>query len=169
MKLVTSYHPLLREYITPFDFENPSTDPLKLEKDMLEFMFLTNGVGLAANQIGCSARMFVMGHRDSKELGQAFFNPIVISASDAVNDMEEGCLSFPNVYVKIKRPQTIKAQWHDSRGQVQLGEFTGYDCKCFLHELDHLNGITFQDRISPLKWAMAVKQSNKGISHVRTK
>ena len=78
-----------------------------------------------------------------------------------VVDMEEGCLSFPGIYVNIKRPTKIKARWQNSRGEFEEGEFDGYNCKCFLHEYDHLEGITFQDRVSTLKWALAVKKTKK--------
>jgi peptide deformylase len=151
--------PILREKMPEFDFSNPSEDPTQLEQDMIGIMFANHGLGLSANQIGKRVRMFVMGHRDHPESAQAFFNPLVIANTDAVMDLEEGCLSFPGVYVNIKRPKAIKARWQNSSGEWQESEFSGYDCKCFLHELDHLEGLVFQDRVSTLKWAMAVKKS----------
>jgi peptide deformylase len=162
---------ILREKIPEFDFTDPFIDPKQFEKDMLETMYAHNGVGLAANQVGYPVRMFVMGHRDSPELGQAFFNPIVISNTTDINDTEEGCLSFPNIYVNIKRPTAIIAGWQNSSGEYQEKKISGYDCKCFLHELDHLEGIVFRDRVSPLRWAMAVKKSKstKRTFNVRTK
>ena len=159
MNIIKFPNDILREQLEPFDFDHPSIDPKQLEKDMLNAMYAFNGVGLAANQVGLRTRMFVMGHKDSPELGQAFFNPEVIANTEVFNDTEEGCLSFPNVYVKIKRPSAIKARWQNSSGEWQEKEIDGYDCKCFLHDLDHLQGIVFQDRVSPLKWAMAVKKS----------
>ena len=150
---------LLREQLPEFDFSNPSVDPVQLEKDMIETMLAHDGIGLAANQVGIAARMFVMGHRDYPEAAQAFFNPEIIANTEEIADMEEGCLSFPKIYVNIKRPKAIKARWQNSRGEFEEGEFDGYNCKCFLHEYDHLEGITFQDRVSSLKWAMAVKKT----------
>ena len=152
---------ILAERMPEFDFNNPSEDPVQLEKDMLECMYSNNGVGLSANQVGKRIRMFVMGSNSDKTSGMAFFNPEVVANTDTIQDLDEGCLSFPGVYVKIKRPTAIKARWQNAKGEVQEGEFTGYACKCFLHELDHLEGITFKDRISELKWALAVKQSKK--------
>jgi peptide deformylase len=145
-----------------FDFDNPLMDPKVLEKEMLEFMYARDGIGLAANQVGIKARVFVMGHKDNPESGMAFFNPIVVANTEKIEDMEEGCLSFPGVYVKIKRPSAIKARWQNSSGEWEEGEFDGYNCKCFLHEFDHLEGITYQDRVSTLKWALAAKKANKG-------
>jgi peptide deformylase len=161
---------ILRNRIPEFDFENPTHNPAELEKQLVNAMLANDGIGLAADQVGINARVFVIGHRDNPEAAQAFFNPIVAATVDSVEDLEEGCLSFPGVYVKIKRPTKILARWQNSKGEWQESEFDGYNCKCFLHELDHLEGIVFQDRVSPLKWALAVKKSKKGNnSNVRTR
>lgn len=153
--------PTLRERIPDFDFDNPIVDPVELEQSMIETMLAHDGIGLAANQVGINARMFVMGHRDNPDAAQAFYNPVVVANVDEFEDLEEGCLSFPGIYVKIKRPKKIKARWQNSLGEWQESEFDGYNCKCFLHELDHLEGIVFQDRVSVLKWALAVKKTKK--------
>ena len=161
MNIIKFPNPILREKLAEFDFANPSTDPIQLEKDMLDTMYRYDGIGLAANQVGVQARVFVMGHRDNPDAGMAFFNPEVVANTDSIEDMEEGCLSFPGIYVNIKRPTAIKARWQNSKGEVVEGEFSGYECKCFLHELDHLEGVVFQDRVSPIKWAMGVKKSKR--------
>jgi peptide deformylase len=162
LQIVKFPNPILRKRIPEFIFEDSAIDPVKLEKDMIEVMFAHDGIGLAANRVGVSARMFVMGHKDNPELAQAFYNPIVIANTDTIEDLEEGCLSFPGMYVNIKRPSKIRARWQNSRGEWQEDEFDGYNCKCFLHELDHLEGIVFQDRVSTLKWALAAKKLKKG-------
>jgi peptide deformylase len=161
MNIIKFPNQILRERISEFDFNNPSVDPVQLEKDMIKTMLAHDGIGLAANQVGIPARMFVIGHRDYPESAQAFFNPIVVATVDVVEDMEEGCLSFPGIYVNIKRPKKILARWQNSQGEWQESEFDGYNCKCFLHELDHLEGIVFQDRVSTLKWALAIKKTKK--------
>lgn len=161
MNIVKFPDTILRERIPEFDFSNPSHDPQQLEKDMLEMMYQHGGIGLAANQVGERVRMFVMGHKDRPDDGMAFFNPVVVANTKDVQDLEEGCLSFPGIFVKIKRPTAIKARWQNSKGETMEGEFTGYECKCFLHELDHLEGIVFQDRVSTLKWALSVKKSKR--------
>lgn len=149
---------MLREKAEEFDFENCILDPVKLEQELIETMLANDGIGLAATQVGLPLRVFVMGHKGTPELAQAFFNPLVVATTDTIEDLEEGCLSFPGIYVNIKRPTAIKARWQTSTGEWQESEFDGYNCKCFLHELDHLEGIVFKDRISPLKWAVAVKK-----------
>jgi len=161
MNIVKFPDPILRERMPEFDFENPTHDPVQLEKDMLETMLRFDGIGLAANQVGERARVFVMGHRDNPEGGMAFFNPEVVANTEEVADLEEGCLSFSGIFVNIKRPKAIKARWQNSKGEVMEAEFSGYECKCFLHELDHLEGIVFQDRVSTMKWALAAKKSKK--------
>lgn len=167
MKIVKFPDPILRERMPYFDFSQPPIDPEQLEKNLIKLMFEQGGIGLAANQAGIKARVFVMGHPDNPELARAFFNPEIISSTDSFNDMEEGCLSFPGMFIKVKRPEKIKAQWQNSKGELQEGIFEGYDCKCFLHEFDHLEGIVFQDRISSLKWKLALKRKEK--ANARTK
>jgi len=162
MKILKFPHDILRESIPLFDFNNTDIDPIELEKNMIATMFANGGIGLAANQVGVRARMFVMGSKEMPESAQAFFNPEVVANVTDMEDLEEGCLSFPGIFVKIKRPKKILARWQNSKGQVQESEFEGYDCKCFLHELDHLEGIVFKDRVTPLKWALAVKKTKKG-------
>ena len=154
-------NPSLRIKTPDWDFDNPPADPVKLEQDLIQSMLDRDGIGLAATQVGLPFRVFVIGWRGDPKAAQAFFNPIVVATVDELEDLEEGCLSFPGIYVNVKRPKKILARWQNSKGEWQESEFEGYNCKCFLHELDHLEGIVFQDRVSPLKWAMAVKKSKK--------
>jgi peptide deformylase len=161
MKIVTFPNPILREKMPEFDFENPLIDPVALEHDMLATMFASGAIGLAANQVGIRTRVFTMGDKSNFLAAKAYFNPEVIANTDEIHDLEEGCLSFPGVYVNIKRPKAIKARWQNSKGEVEEGELHGYDCKCFLHELDHLEGVVFQDRVSSLKWALGIKKSKR--------
>ncbi len=158
LNIIKFPNPILRQRMPEFNFADPIVNPVELEKDMIEIMLQNDGIGLAANQAGIAARVFVMGHQSNPAAAQAFFNPVIIGNTEEIADLEEGCLSFPGIYVNIKRPTKIKARWQNSKGEFEEGEFDGYNCKCFLHEYDHLEGITFQDRVSALKWAMAVKK-----------
>lgn len=161
LKIIKYPNNILRERMPEFDFSNPSENPVQLEKELIETMFANNGIGLSANQVGKKVRMFVMGHKDEPEKATAFFNPEILANTTDTAELEEGCLSFPNVIVKVRRPKAIKARWQDSSGNWQESEFYDYDCKCFLHEFDHLEGIVYQDRVSSLKWALAYKKSKK--------
>jgi peptide deformylase len=161
LTIVKHPNPILEERMPEFDFDNPLTDPVQLEKDMIEIMLERGGIGLAANQVGIKTRMFVMGHPKYRDHAQAFFNPVIAGITEDTLEEEEGCLSFPNIYVKIKRPRGVLVRFQNSKGETQEAEFFGTECRCFLHEFDHLEGITYKDRLSTLKWALAVKKSTK--------
>ena len=155
------YHPndFLNKEVATVDLENPGFDPKELKKEMVDFMLLNNGIGLSANQIGLDAKVFVMG--DKVENSTLCINPTVLQyTSDTQNDYE-GCLSFPNIYMRVKRPKEILAEFYDENLEKQTVKITDYSAKCYLHELDHLLGITFKDRVSKLKWDMAVKKARK--------
>ena len=79
---------------------------------------------------------------------------------ETVDDVE-GCLSFPNIFVNITRPKEILAEWYDENLEKKTVKIEGYSAKCFLHEWDHLQGVTFKDRVSKLKWNMAEKKARK--------
>jgi peptide deformylase len=159
LKLVKFPDSILARAMPDFDFSNPVMDPKELERSMIDFMCEQRGIGLAANQVGIETRVFVMGNPNNPEIGKAFFNPIIEEVTEDSIELTEGCLSFPNIFVKVKRPLKIKARWQNSNSDWEVGQFEDYACKCFLHEFDHLNGITFHDRVSTLKWALAVKKS----------
>jgi peptide deformylase len=159
MKLLHYPNKFLDQEVKDVNLENPGFDPLELKEQMIDFMLDNNGIGLAANQIGLDAKVFVFG--DSKENSTICFNPTVLQyTKDTAVDIE-GCLSFPDMYVKIKRPQEILARWYDENFQEQVVKIEGYSAKVYLHEFDHLMGITIKDRVSKLKWDMAVKKARK--------
>lgn len=168
MKIIKYPNKILEEPMPEFDFSNPIMDPKQLEKDMLETMFANKGMGLAAPQVGIKTRVFVIGHSLMPEQSFGVFNPEIIDASTNLRELEEGCLSFPGIYAKINRPSWIVVKYKDSNGEEQTNRLEGYDCVCFLHEMDHLNGIVYKDRLSTLKWAMAVKKSKKVKNYART-
>ena len=159
MKLV--YYPaeILSREVKTVDLENPGFDPVALKAEMVEFMLANNGIGLAANQIGLDAKVFVMG--DSVENSTMCINPTVLQYTSDTQDDIEGCLSFPNIFVKIKRPKEILARYWNENLEECTVKIEGYSAKCYLHEMDHLLGITFKDRASKLKWDMATKKARK--------
>lgn len=159
MKLITYPNKILESEVKDVDLENPGFDPVELKKEMVEFMIANNGIGLSANQIGLDAKVFVMG--DSVENSTMCINPTVLQYTSDTQDDIEGCLSFPNVFVKIKRPKEILAKYWNENLEECTVKIEGYSAKCYLHELDHLLGITFKDRTSKLKWDMAQKKARK--------
>ena len=159
MKLLFHPNEFLSKQVKAVDLENPGFDPVELKKEMTELMLASNGIGLSANQVGLDAQVFVMG--DSVENSTICINPTVLQYTEETVDDVEGCLSFPNIFVKIKRPKEILAEWYDENLEKQTVKIEGYSAKCYLHELDHLLGITFKDRASKLKWNMATKKAKK--------
>jgi peptide deformylase len=91
----------------------------------------------------------------------AMFNPRIISTGSEFQSGSEGCLSFPELWIDVKRPATITVEYFDKLGIQCILTLTGLDARCFLHELDHLNGVCFTDIVSPLKLAMAKKKQQK--------
>ena len=130
------------------------------ERDLITLMKMQNGLGLAANQIGITKRFFAIGHDsfDTFKKPAIIWNPSVIKFSkEKVIDLE-GCLSFKNIFVKVERPKKIEVQYETTQGKTRFAELDGMESKCFQHELDHLEGITFNKRVSKLRWDMARKK-----------
>lgn len=145
-KLVPSTDPILTTKLEPFDFENPPVDPKELANHLIEVMDKHNGIGLSANQLGMEHRVFVM--RTEPRL--VCFNPVLTFESEDQAVMEEGCLTFPLLYVRIKRSSWIRAKFFDENGEIQTQKFTGITARCFQHELDHLNGVVYLNRASKM-------------------
>ena len=134
-------------------------DREKFESDMIRLMLDENGMGLAANQIGITKRFFAIGHSsfDTFQKHAIIWNPHVINSSkEKVIDVE-GCLSFKDIFVKVERPKQIEVQYETTQGKTKFAKLDGMESKCFQHELDHLDGITFNKRVSKLRWDMANK------------
>jgi peptide deformylase len=158
MKLVSDPDPILKQEAERWDFKN-HVNAAVIEREMLETMNASGGIGLAGNQVGLLRRVFVMKLQDGRELG--CFNPwIMVGDNDKVEDTE-GCLSFPNLWLKVERHNKITAAYLDNAGKQCIIELEGLDSRCFQHELDHLDGVTFTEYVSDLKLQMARKKQRK--------
>ena len=131
----------------------------KFQSDMIKLMLDERGMGLAANQIGITKRFFAIGHEsfDTFENNAIIWNPQVIKFSEEKIIDVEGCLSFKDVFVKVERPKQVEVQYETTQGKTEFAKLDGMESKCFQHELDHLDGITFNKRVSKLRWQMANK------------
>ena len=132
----------------------------KFEHDYVKLMLDENGMGLAANQVGITKRFFAMGHEtfDTFQKHAIIWNPQVINFSkDKVVDVE-GCLSFKGIWLKVERPKTVEVQYETTQGKTRYARLDGMESKCFQHECDHLEGVTFNRRVSKLRWDMANKR-----------
>jgi peptide deformylase len=132
--------------------------PEELVRAMSKFMTDNGGVGLAAPQVGIKKRIFIMGNFIKLV---ACINPKIVSLSDERDNDLEGCLSFPNLYMKVKRPTSALVQYHTISGELVERELTGFECRVFLHEYDHLIGVTFDQRVGDLSFKMAKDKRKK--------
>jgi peptide deformylase len=137
--LVDCDDPILKTELQPFDFSNPPVNPLDLVSDLAETMLTEGGIGISANQVGLPYRVFVM---QAEELIPCF-NPRIVDMSSETIVLEEGCLSYPGMFVKVKRPRRIKVRYADPNGKVVTRVFDGMSARVFQHELSHLNGQSF--------------------------
>lgn len=154
VKLVGSTEEVLLQPPEPFKFDG-EIDPVAFSNVLFEKMRDYHGLGLSANQVGLNLRAFVIGNDDFR---MNVFNPEIVKVSDDMILMEEGCLSFPGVFLKVQRPTTIKVRYQNAKGELMEEDYNGLTARIFLHEYDHMQGITMQSRVSKLKWDMATKK-----------
>jgi len=146
--------------------EVPGPDPEldRLIEDMFETMYAAKGIGLAGPQVGVAKRVIVVDVNDEggEKLGPfALLNPRVVEAGSEVDKHEEGCLSIPNVTGVVERPWHVVVEGLDRQGQPVTLEADGMLARCLQHEIDHLDGILFIDRLSPLKRNMLLRKYRK--------
>ena len=155
--LVPPDHPALYKVLPEFDFENAPINVTEFASTLVETCKKHHGIGLSANQCGFEYRVFVMG---AGEEYVAYFNPKIISSEGQVH-MEEGCLSFPFLNLHITRPAKVEIEYQDFTGEKRTKTFDGISARCFLHELDHMNGIVYTSRVKPLALQFGLKKMNK--------
>ncbi len=138
---------------------------ITLLDDMHETMADADGLGLAANQVAVSSRLFIMGIPQEEE-GEVELVEVInpkIEARRGELKYEEGCLSFPEVYQQVLRAAEVDVSFQDREGQPQQRAFAGLPSVCFQHELDHLDGVVFLDRLSPLKRRLVLRSYNRSL------
>jgi len=139
-------------------------DPSELVKEMAKVMFVQGGIGLAAPQCGVLKRIFIMGNPEELV---ACINPKVVELSEDREVSQEGCLSFPNLWLNVKRPSKVKVTYQTVTGEEVEAELDGLHARVFLHEFDHLMGITFDQRVANLSLQMAKDRRKKKLKKVR--
>lgn len=147
MKIVTYPHPTLRYKSKPI--RRVDRQLQDIVRNMFALMYEARGVGLAANQVDLPLRLFVVNLQADPEEGEemVFVNP-VISRPKGNDDHEEGCLSFPGLQCQVKRPETVRLNAYNLQGKEFEGEVDGFLARVIQHELDHLDGVLFIDRLS---------------------
>ena len=153
MKIVLYGHPILRE--KSLKVENIDENLKKTMDEMVKLMRKANGIGLAANQIGIKERFFVL-EVDGKV--KKIINPEILESGENISEYEEGCLSIPMIYKKVNRPETVKVKYQNEKGEEIEEELEGVWARAFQHEFDHINGILFIDKLSPMNKRLIIKK-----------
>ena len=148
MILVDQFDPILRQKCEPFSFDEPVMDPYELSDELQKIRAEGGGIGLAAPQVGINTQVLVIGMGNfqtegAEDYNQVFFNPNIISMGDEKIYMIEGCLSYPGLFVKVKRPKSMVMEWWTEEDTRCEETFDGITSRILQHEVDHLNGITF--------------------------
>lgn len=149
--------PMVYQVVDKFDFSNTLVDPIKIADDLAQTVISNDALGLAANQAGLPYRAFAI--RAEKII--VCFNPIIVDSSEETVYLEEGCLSFPGLILKIKRPESIKVRYTEPNGNVVTTKFSGITSRVYQHELDHLDGIVYQRRASTLEINRGLQKKKK--------
>ena len=159
--ILTEPNKLLRQVSK--SVEKVGNEERTLMDDMLDTMYNAPGIGLAAIQIGVPKRIIVMDiSRDkNKKEPRYFVNPIIKNKNEEKAKYEEGCLSVPDQFAEIERPNTCEVEYLDYDGKKQLLKADGLLATCIQHEIDHLEGILFIDYLSKLKKSMIIKKLSK--------
>lgn len=145
--------PVLAQVAEPVDVVTPEL--LQILNEMVPMLAELRGVGLAAPQVGISQRFFVMNPGDKL---RKVINPEILSTGSAQSEMEEGCLSVPGIHKKVRRPRRISVRYMNEAGETVEEELKDYPARVFQHEFDHLQGILFIDRLTPIARRLALKQ-----------
>ena len=165
--LLEPNHPLLHFPLPKITAETEPEDRVELTNNMIETMRHYGGIGLSANQVGIALRMFVFG---DKEHFIPCFNPKILEYGKDKVAIEEGCLTYPGLFVKIYRPDWIVAQWEDEKRELHKETFTGLQSRIFQHEYDHMEGIDFRSRAGKVSLDMAqrkVKRAKRKIKEMQ--
>jgi peptide deformylase len=158
-------HPMMKQRIPEYDITLLPNPVMTNTINRLKMtMKLYNGLGLSANQCGVFERVFIVGN---EEIVIVCINPKLIKASDDLIKDNEGCLSFPGLFLKVERASSVEVEYYDLQGKKYNTTFTGLTARCFLHELDHMNGITMDKHVKPLALKMAKDKQGKLFKRVK--
>jgi peptide deformylase len=151
LPLVKAPDPRLKK--KSFPVNKITNDIQTLLDDMVETMYVNNGVGLAANQVGVLKRLFVMDVSNSENNSTVYkiINPEILAVSEETIKIDEGCLSAPGCWGKILRPEGVKIRFLNEKNKTCELEANGILAQCIQHEIDHINGLLYIDRLSSLR------------------
>ena len=155
LELVPESATVLHEQCLEFDFANPPIDPKELAQALHDKMVSKDGLGLSANQVGIPYRVFVMRTGDEPF---AIFNPKVVDVSNKEIPMKEGCLSYPLLFLSIKRPDAVRIRYQTVDGETTTERFIGMTARIALHEFDHMLGKVYTQQASAFETQRALRK-----------
>lgn len=155
LEFVSETDPILFDKCQEFDFENPPFNAEEFANGLYNMMAKHDGLGLSANQVGHPYRIFAMRN---DEHPMVLFNPKIVFESENEVAMKEGCLSFPLLYLSVKRPDSIRIRYQDYTGKVDTLTLIGMSARIALHEYDHLEGKTFTQKASQFETQRAMRK-----------
>ncbi len=160
LEILKYNHPALRKRATPIT--EITSDIVTLSQNMLETMYHNNGIGLAGNQVGVLKMIIIIdiGARESAPDPHIFINPSIVQ-TEGRGEYEEGCLSIPGLHELILRPEKIIIEAQNLKGQALRLEAEGLLARVIQHEIDHLQGVLFIDKLSPIKRHLLKSQLKK--------
>ena len=167
LKLIPPSDPRVQSAIAPFQEDTLKEHGFKDRKELADAMFSAmkkyGGVGLTCNQVGLPFNMFVLGDHLSLENGlkMTCFNPMIVSTSEEEILMKEGCLTFPFLFLNIKRPRKCVVKYTDENGDLKEGQLDGMISRIFQHEMDHMLGINFTEKVTKFKLKRAEDKARK--------
>ena len=173
LKLIPPSDVRVQSAIAPFQDDMLKEHDFKDRKELAESMFETmkkyGGVGLTCNQVGLPFNMFVVGDHLQIENGikMACFNPVIINSSEETVVMKEGCLTYPFLFLSIKRPRKCVFKYEDSEGKLQEAHLDGMMSRICQHEYDHILGRNFVEHVSKFKLKRAEEKAKKLINQMR--
>jgi len=156
--LLENGNPILK---VPLSGLSEDLDRETLTENLVETMREYKGIGLSAPQCAVMERVFVMYSDINEQKIMACYDPHILEYSEKTVLMDEGCLTYPNLWLKVRRPISIKACWEDTKGTKGEYELFGLEARIFQHEYDHMEGRVFIDHVSKLKLDMAKKRIKK--------
>ena len=172
LKLIPPTDPRVNNAIAPFVDDMLKDEDIKdrqeLSDAMFEAMSKYGGIGLSANQVGLPFNMFVIGGHPSIEKGlkMTCFNPMIVSASEELVRMKEGCLTFPFIFLDIERPRKVVVKYTDNKGDLQEAHLDGMMSRIFQHEYDHMLGRNFTEKVSKFKLKRAMAKRDKMLKKI---
>ncbi len=150
-------------YSPPGDVDCENENLPLLKNTLLLAMNKFGGVGLSANQVGLDMKYFVIGDNQPDGMQKAFFNPEIIGVGQEEESIREGCLSFPGLWLMVKRPTEVAIKYINSEGEEMVETYKGVTARVILHEYDHMIGQNFTMRVSKLKLERALKALKKKV------